>query len=183
MVPLKYDTRCGCVITKRQAPALRISQPNGQAAGPNDSKGTMKRDWDLLRDQLIAIEEDRDFKTAILGEIPDEPKWADYEDWADFEKAHAAYRAIDARICGHLEMLVDNGYIAGVLLSRGAGGDFSYGLADPRLTMAGHDLLETMRSESLWATIKTTAKSKGIELTFDSIKALGAFALKGLLGS
>jgi len=47
--------------------------------------------------------------------------------------------------------------------------------------MAGHDLLDTMRSTRIWEKIKATAKTKGIELTFDAIKALGAFALKSAL--
>jgi len=38
----------------------------------------MKRDWDLLREQLLAIEEDKDLKTEILGGAPDEPKWKHY---------------------------------------------------------------------------------------------------------
>jgi hypothetical protein len=147
----------------------------------------MKRDWDLLRDQLLAIEEYRDFETAILGDIPDEPKWENYKVWEDFEKAHAEYKKIDARIFGHLEMLVDNGYVEGVMLRRsggggGGGGGFSYGLASPRLTMAGHDLLDTMRSKPIWEKIKSTAKTKGIELTFDTIKGLTGLALKSVIG-
>ena len=61
---------------------------------------------------------------------------------------------------------------------RSTDGRFGYGIHSPRLTMAGHDLLDTMRSTTIWEKIKTTAKSKGIELTFDAIKALGALALK-----
>jgi hypothetical protein len=47
--------------------------------------------------------------------------------------------------------------------------------------MAGHDLLDTMRSTTIWEKIKVTGKSKGIELTFDTIKAMAAVALKNLL--
>ncbi len=141
----------------------------------------MKRDWDLLREQLLAIEEDKDFKTAILGEIPDEPKWENYTEWVDFEKATAEYQTIEARICGHLEMLVDNGYVDGVIISRSSS-SFSYGLAHPRLTMAGHDLLDTMHSKPLWEKIKSMAKTKGVELTLDTIKGLASLALKSVLG-
>ncbi|MDM0030081.1 hypothetical protein [Variovorax saccharolyticus] len=98
----------------------------------------MKRDWDLLREQLLAIEQDKDFKTAILGGIPDEPKWAHGQTEASYLAAMSKYRAIEERVFGHLEMLVDNGYIDGVMLRRGAGSNsLSYGLASPRLTMAG----------------------------------------------
>jgi len=81
-------------------------------------------------------------------------------------------------------MLIDNGYVEGITILRSAaGGDFSYGIHTPRLTMAGHDLLDTMRSASLWETIKSTAQSKGVELTFDAIKTIGVFALGKIIGT
>jgi len=49
--------------------------------------------------------------------------------------------------------------------------------------ISGHDLLDTMRSAGMWETIKSTAKTKGIELTFDAVKALGALALNKTLGT
>jgi hypothetical protein len=137
----------------------------------------MKRDWDLLREQLTDIEDEKDF----LADFPDEPKWDDGLSWEEFEQKLKEYRAVEKRIFGHLEMLVDNGYVDGLQILRGAGGEFHYGLSDPRLTMAGHDLLGSMRSQPVWETIKATAKTKGIELSFDAIKALAAFALKQLL--
>ena len=84
----------------------------------------------------------------------------------------------EARILGHLEMLIDNGYIEGITILRGIDGHFSCSVSNPRLTMAGHDLLDTLRSTPIWESIKSTAKSKGIELSFDAIKALGISAIK-----
>jgi hypothetical protein len=140
---------------------------------------SMKRDWDLLRKQLTDIEEERD----VLADIPDEPKWLDGQPWEDYEAQLNEYNATVARIAGHLEMLIDTGYVEGVQVLRGCGGDFSFGLASPRLTMAGHDLLDTIRSATIWESIKTTAKKKGIELTFEAVKALGGYALKQLIQS
>ena len=54
-------------------------------------------------------------------------------------------------------------------------------LLSPELTWQGHDLLDTLRSKALWERIKTTAKEKGIELTFDTVKALGKLALDYVL--
>lgn len=51
------------------------------------------------------------------------------------------------------------------------------------LTWAGHDLLETIRSKVVWERIKATADDKGIELTFDAVKALGKAALSSVIGS
>lgn len=137
----------------------------------------MKRDWDLIRQQLTDIEAERD----VLADLPEEPKWTD-QPWEDYEQQLKEFRTTEGRIAGHLEMLVDNGYIEGLQIMRSADGQFSFGVSGPRLTMAGHDLLDTMRSTPIWETIKTTAKTKGIELTFDGIKALGSLALKQLLG-
>jgi hypothetical protein len=138
----------------------------------------MKRDWDLLRKQLTDIEEEKD----VLADIPDEPKFSD-QSWDDYERQLKEFNAVEARIAGHLEMLIDNGYVDGIQVLRGADGHFAYGLASPRLTMSGHDFLDTMRSSKIWESIKATAKKKGIELTFDAVKSLGIFALKQLIES
>lgn len=142
----------------------------------------MKRDWDLIRAQLTAIEEERDFEAAVLGGPLDAPKWKDGQEEFDYAKELKAHQENESRIFGHLELLIANGFVTGVHVERSLDGFFQYSMVAPRLTMAGHDLLDTMRSETLWATIKATAKTKGLELTFDSIKALGIFAMKGLLG-
>lgn len=137
----------------------------------------MKRDWDFLRQQMTDIEEGRD----VLAEIPDSPKWTDDLAWEEYDRLAREQRAIEERIAGHLELLIDSGYIDGITVLRGADNHFSYGVHAPRLTMAGHDLLDTMRSSSVWETIKATAQKKGIELTFDAIKALSGLALKHVL--
>jgi len=136
----------------------------------------MKRDWDFVRELLTDIEGDKD----IFAGFPDEPKWGDFNE-SEFQRQLSEYRTLERRFFGHLELLVDNGYVEGIDLMRSADGHFAYGLSDPRLTMAGHDLLDTMRSKTVWEKVKSTAKSKGIELTLDSIKALAAWTLKSLL--
>lgn len=47
----------------------------------------------------------------------------------------------------------------------------------PELTWRGHDLLNSLRSKAVWERIKTTAKEKSLDLTFDTVKALGKLAL------
>ena len=138
----------------------------------------MKRDWDLIRKQLTEIEEDKD----VLADMPDEPKWKDQPE-EEYMQQLSEFRTTEARIAGHLEMLIENGFVDGIEVIRGADGHFAYGVSSPRLTMKGHDLLDTMRSSNIWETIKSTAKKKGIELTFEAIKALGSLALKQLLES
>lgn len=145
----------------------------------------MKRDWDLIREQLLTIEEGEDVKAitkALLKDMPTAaPDWKDGQTEAEFGAAMAEYGKREERIMGHLQLLLENGYIDGLVVKRSMSGDFVYAVSHPRLTMAGHDLLDTMRSKPLWDSIKSTAKSKGIELTFDAIKSLAGLALKALL--
>jgi hypothetical protein len=56
-------------------------------------------------------------------------------------------------------------------------------ILSPELTWQGHDLLDTIRSKAIWEKIKSTAREKGIELTFDAVKTLGKAALGALVGS
>lgn len=136
----------------------------------------MKRDWDLIRKQLTDVEEENN----LFSELPSEPKWTDQSEEVFFDQ-QKKYISTESRIFGHLELLVDNGYIDGLQIIRTMDGRFHYGTSNPRLTMIGFDLLDTMRSNTIWEKIKTTAKTKGIELTFDAIKGLGTLALKSAL--
>ncbi|MCF7771193.1 DUF2513 domain-containing protein [Achromobacter pulmonis] len=140
----------------------------------------MKRDWNLLREQLLAIEEGRDVFAGI-PEIAQIETSLGQPDAVEQQAKATAAKEERARLLGHLELLVDAGYIEGIHLKRGGGGYFSYGASDPRLTMKGHDLLDTMRSPKVWAKIKESALSKGIELSFDAIKALGRVALDQII--
>ncbi|MBA5690641.1 DUF2513 domain-containing protein [Rugamonas apoptosis] len=137
----------------------------------------MKRDWDLLRKQLTDIEEGRD----VLADIPDPISWTGDIAWEEFEQATAEQQQAENRLAGHLELLIKSGYVEGLSVVRGADNHFSYGRHAPRLTMAGHDLLDTMRSATVWESIKAMAKKKGVELTFDAIKVLAGAALKHAL--
>ncbi|SDZ30821.1 Hypothetical protein SAMN05518669_12757 [Variovorax sp. YR634] len=137
----------------------------------------MKRDWDLIRKLLTAIEEEEDF----LADSPTQPKWLEQTEEAYITELKA-FRTAEGRLFGHLELLLDNGYSEGFEVIRMGDGGFAFSLSAPRLTMAGHDLLDTMRSSKVWEWIKSTANTKGVELSFDAVKALGALALKNVLG-
>lgn len=136
----------------------------------------MKRDWDLVRKQLTDVEEEND----LFSELPDEPVWKG-QGWDVYERELEECQSIEARILGHLELLIDAGYVEGVTVLRSADGRLSYGIHSPRLTMAGHDLLDTMRSKTIWDKIKASARERGVELTFDVIKALGAVVVERTL--
>lgn len=121
----------------------------------------MKRDWDVVRQVLIEVEAldtlERDRKIYSASEDND-----------------------SERIKGeHALLLWDAGFIKGV----SAGNLSGRAVLSPELTWSGHDLLETMRSQAVWERIKNVAKEKGIELTFEAVKALGKAALDFVLAS
>ncbi|MDC4272652.1 DUF2513 domain-containing protein, partial [Acinetobacter baumannii] len=51
------------------------------------------------------------------------------------------------------------------------------------LTWQGHELLDTVRSKPVWDKIKSTALDKGLELTFDTVRAIGAKVIELMIGN
>lgn len=137
----------------------------------------MKLDWDLIREQLTCIEDESD----VFVDAPKKPEWTTQTE-AEFNQEIDVFRNIENRLLGHLEILTENSFIAGITISRPLDGGFSYGVHSPRLTLKGHELLATLRSKDLWERIKRTAKNKGIELTVSSIMMIGKVALYQLVG-
>lgn len=119
----------------------------------------MKRNWDIIRDVLIEVEtlDNAKFETIQYGPASesDEPE----------KDAHGI-------------LLWKAGFIEGADASC-LDGD---AVLAQGLTWPGHDLLETIRSKAVWERIKATAQEKGIELTFDAVKALGKAALAAIIG-
>ncbi|MFZ3289435.1 MAG: DUF2513 domain-containing protein [Telluria sp.] len=121
----------------------------------------MKRDWDIVREVLIEVESLSEFERGNSV----------YEVGGDIE--------IDSPKNLHALMLWRAGYLTGIDASTLSGP----ALISPDLSWAGHDLLDTLRSSAVWERIKTTAKEKGIELTFDAVKALGKTALDWVIAN
>jgi hypothetical protein len=80
----------------------------------NPTELTMKRDWDLIRKLLTAIEEEEDF----LADSPTQPKWLEQTEEAYITELKA-FRTVEGRLFGHLELLLDNGYSEGFEVIRG----------------------------------------------------------------
>ena len=121
----------------------------------------MKRDWDLIRDILTEVEQlDNDKRFQFSYEV----------------KQNSTLEAKRRR--DHAALLWKAGFIegedTGTML-------FGPSLQAPELTWNGHDLLDTIRSKPIWEKIKAKATETGIELTFDTVKKLGAWALGQLL--
>lgn len=75
----------------------------------------MKRNWDLIRKQLIDVEEEND----IMADFPLEPKWADQSE-EEFSEQFAKYRAEESKLAGHHELLIESGYVDGFSVIRSA---------------------------------------------------------------
>ncbi|RKG31682.1 DUF2513 domain-containing protein [Acinetobacter guerrae] len=115
----------------------------------------MKRDWDVIRHVLIAIEDDN------------------YDEY--LEKSEN-----DEAIIKNIVLLIQAGFIDGKVL---ASLDENADVYVNDLTWQGHELLDTIRSKPVWEKIKSTAVEKGIELTFDTVKVLGAKVIELIIGS
>lgn len=119
----------------------------------------MQRDWDFVRELLTDIE----------GEVNTFKK---YNNTAHEEK-----------YLQHVRMLDQAGFINGLSAKKAIGGRWGVVQNDPHLTWDGHDLLNTLRSQTVWEKIKERSKETGIDLTTDSVKAFGAWALKAIIGA
>ena len=111
----------------------------------------MKRDMDLVRLLLLAIEEVHD-GTGQQVKIP------------SFDRP-------EAEVTEHLFLLLDAGFIDGVDTSHMGGRE----LIVRRMTFAGYDFLDSIRDEEIWKKTKVGAGAAGgftVELLKDLAKGL-----------
>jgi hypothetical protein len=107
----------------------------------------MQRDWDLIR-EILTVLEARD--TTHGGLAPDA--------FSNHSKELVSY---------HFYLLDQAGLIDADIKKTANTGIF--GIAR-NLTWEGHELLDKMRSDTLWKKITTSLKDKGLELSFEAIK-------------
>jgi hypothetical protein len=113
----------------------------------------MKRDWDCIRAILLGLEGLGD-ESARLGSNA----------VAGFDGQTSAY---------HISLMIDAGLIEGTCITPAGSDDTKFCYAF-RMTWAGHELLDAIRSNSIWHSVKSAAREKGLSLTFDIVKALAA---------
>lgn len=120
----------------------------------------MKRDWDIIRAVLAEVEGFPDDQRNTFGYgAPN----------SNFEKDPAKVE--------HALLLYQSGFLKAIDCSSNGGP----GIISPTLTWSGHDLLDTIRSKQVWERIKSLARERGLELTFDVVKALGSVALQQIM--
>jgi hypothetical protein len=114
----------------------------------------MKFEWDIARELLQTIE--------------DAPQSRGGFDFSALGLEHEVLHY-------HLALLSQRGLIE----TRHVNG---FGMKYPEylvlsMTLAGHELLEVMRNDTMWRNIKATVAEKGLGLTFDAIKAAGLWLI------
>jgi len=121
----------------------------------------MKRDWEIIRAILLRLESASTPNTYLNAEAIEE-----------FPTQAVAY---------NMRLLSQAGFIKARILETSTGsGEIGAALAQ-HLTNSGHELLDTMRSDTVWSKIKDTFKSKGVEMTFDLVLSVGKGVMQGLL--
>lgn len=122
----------------------------------------MNRDWEIIRAILIRLEE----ATAPNAVV----------NMKDFEGIEAQAIAYNMRL------LRDAGCIEANILETSTG-DHKIGAAlARRLTSKGHDLLDSIRNESVWCEIKEKFRSKGLEMSVDLVISVGKRIMESMLG-
>lgn len=110
----------------------------------------MKRDWDVIRKILVALEEKSDKMPLRSGSITGIPA------------NEASY---------NMGLLIEAGLIVGQsskALGMGSEGPPALAIS---LTWSGHELLDAIRAEGTWNHVKATAKERGLDLTLDLVVA------------
>ena len=118
----------------------------------------MKRDMDLVRDILLAVEEHDDDRFRPLElDIPDRPQ---------------------PEVSYHVMLLADAGLIDAADLSSPNRLDWR----PRRLTWAGHEFLEVARNNSIWSRAKQRVTQSTDGLAFDLLKSVLLALAKESLG-
>ncbi|MBQ3679054.1 MAG: DUF2513 domain-containing protein [Succinivibrio sp.] len=128
----------------------------------------MKRSWDLIRDILCALEEDRFVEYVNSGGLCDKEiqKFTDLKSGhIDTESLEEAKQKRRTEIWLHVELLIDCGVIQNTQFDR-EGLNNNY-----RLSMQGYDFLDDLRNQEVWEKIKAQALKSGAKLTWTFITA------------
>ena len=83
---------------------------------------------------------------------------------------------------GHVEILCDAGILKGCDLRRDALGNLvRFNLRGAFISMAGHDLLDALRDQTVWNAMLAKAKTIGVAMSWEFIKAALPVVMRDLL--
>ena len=121
----------------------------------------MKRDWTIIRAILLEVEESTTPNTVVnANSLP------------PFGEQEVAY---------NMRLLKEAGYITANILESSSGDGRIISALARRLTNSGHELLDTIRSDTVWGKIQDKFKSSGVDMTFDLVIMAGKRIMESLL--
>lgn len=119
----------------------------------------MKRDWNIIRNILISLEEKSSGKhTLHLSDFPED------------EKGEYSY---------HVELLIEAGMISGSMSK--AIGRTPHDFIATRMTWEGHEFLDAIRNDTVWKKAKSSFAQHGLSMTFDLIRSVATDIAIGYL--
>lgn len=124
----------------------------------------MKRDWDIIRAVLLRLEGDSRANAVVnansFGPV--------------FSEQDVAY---------NIRLMHQKGLItANIQESRSGDGAIRTALARS-MTSQGHDLLDSIRNETVWHRVQETFKKKALDMTVELVMGVAKDAAKALLNS
>lgn len=121
----------------------------------------MIRNWEIIREILLRLESTNTPNANVNANSFD-----------GLPEQEVAY---------NMRLLSEAGYIEARIMSSSSGdGKINAALA-LRLTNAGHDLLDTIRNESIWNKVKEKFTSNGLDMTFDLVVSVGKKIIEAML--
>ena len=120
----------------------------------------MKRDWDTIRELLTSLEECTNPNDTL--------------ELSSFPSGRAA------EISYHMELLIEAGLVDGEMLTCDPE---PYDFIASRLKWNGHELLDAIRSDTVWQKTKKSFVSNGVSMTFDLVKSVASDVAASLIKS
>lgn len=121
----------------------------------------MKRDWTIIRAILLKLEESATPNTVVSA-----------DKLAPLDEQEVAY---------NMRLLKEAGYITASIIESSDGDGLIAAAFATRLTNSGHELLDTIRSDTVWGKIQDKFKSSGVDMTFDLVIMAGKRIMESLL--
>lgn len=121
----------------------------------------MIKNWEIIRAILLRLEASCVPNTTIHA-----------QEIEGFPEQEVAY---------NMRLLNNAGFINATIRDSNTGnGHITFAIAKS-LTNTGHELLDTIRNESVWSKVKDACKTKGLDMTFDLVLTVGKKIMETLV--
>lgn len=121
----------------------------------------MVRNWEIIRSILLRLENSDTPNLHINS-----------NSFIEFNEQEVAY---------NMRLLDEAGYIEAKILNSSDGSGKILAALATRLTNAGHDLLDTIRNDTVWVKVKDKFANSGLDMTFDLVIAVGKKIMEVIL--